>query len=49
MTIAIWDSGVDTKLFPGQLALDAAASVPLIAFDRYSNRRKASSSRFPTR
>ncbi len=33
--IAVWDSGVDTKLFPSNLAT-ANGSVPVIAFDRYS-------------
>jgi hypothetical protein len=33
--IAVWDSGVDTKLFPRKLAT-ANGSVPVIAFDRFS-------------
>ncbi len=33
--IAVWDSGVDTKLFPNNLAT-ANGSVPVIAFDRFS-------------
>ncbi len=33
--IAVWDSGVDTKLFQNNLAT-ANGSVPVIAFDRYS-------------
>ena len=33
--IAVWDSGVDTKLFPHNLAT-ANGSVPVIAFDRFS-------------
>ena len=34
--IAIWDSGVDTKLFPGLVASDQG-KVPVIAFDRFAN------------
>jgi subtilisin family serine protease len=34
VTVAVWDSGVDTKLFPHNLASDHG-SVPVIAFDRY--------------
>ena len=33
--IAVWDSGVDTRLFPHNLAT-ANGSVPVIAFDRFS-------------
>jgi len=33
--IAVWDSGVDTKLFPTSLAT-ANGSVPVIAFDRFA-------------
>jgi subtilisin family serine protease len=35
VTIAIWDSGVDTRLFPKNLA-KASGDVPVIAFDRFS-------------
>ncbi len=34
--IAVWDSGVDTELFPGLLAADKG-KVPVIAFDRFAN------------
>ncbi len=35
VTIAIWDSGVDTRLFPKNVA-KASGDVPVIAFDRFS-------------
>jgi subtilisin family serine protease len=37
--IAVWDSGVDTKLFPNNLAM-ANGNVPVIAFDRFSEPAK---------
>jgi len=37
--IAVWDSGVDTKLFPANLAT-ANGSVPVIAFDRFAEPAK---------
>lgn len=36
VNIAIWDSGVDTKLFSGRL-VEAGAKPAVIAFDKYSN------------
>ena len=35
VNVAVWDSGVDTKLYPGRLA-QTDGKVPVIAFDRYS-------------
>jgi hypothetical protein len=37
VNIAVWDSGVATSLFPGQLA-SVEGKVPVIAFDRYARR-----------
>ena len=34
VTIAVWDSGVDTALFPDRVVADARARPALIAFDR---------------
>ncbi len=34
--VAVWDSGVDTALFPGQLLTDGQGRVAQIAFDKYS-------------
>jgi subtilisin family serine protease len=34
--IAVWDSGVDTALFPGQLAQDSKGRVLFIGYDKYS-------------
>jgi subtilisin family serine protease len=33
--IAVWDSGVDTALFPGAVVTDASGKPAFIAFDRY--------------
>ncbi len=33
VNVAVWDSGVDSKLFPGQLATDRKGRPALIAFD----------------
>ncbi|HWZ73213.1 MAG TPA: S8 family serine peptidase, partial [Casimicrobiaceae bacterium] len=44
--IAVWDSGVDTKLFPNNLAA-ANGSVPVIAFDRFSEPAKGELQQIP--
>jgi hypothetical protein len=44
--IAVWDSGVDTKLFPSNLAI-ANGSVPVIAFDRFSEPAKGELQEIP--
>ena len=36
VNVAVWDSGVDTKLFPGRVAR-VDGKVPVIAFDRFAN------------
>ncbi|HEY2864659.1 MAG TPA: S8 family serine peptidase [Casimicrobiaceae bacterium] len=36
VTIGVWDSGIDTRLFPGRVRMDAGKPA-LIAFDRFSN------------
>ncbi|MEO8135151.1 MAG: S8 family serine peptidase [Betaproteobacteria bacterium] len=36
VSIAIWDSGVDTSLYPGRVAR-AGGKVPVLAFDRFAN------------
>ena len=45
--IAVWDSGVDTKLFPNNLAT-ANGSVPIIAFDRFSEPAKGELQEIPS-
>ena len=37
VNIAIWDSGVDTKLFPGKVVDGSGGKPAVIAFDKYSN------------
>jgi len=37
VTIAVWDSGVDSSLFKGRVVTDAAGKPALLAFDKYSN------------
>jgi len=44
--IAVWDSGVDTKLFPHNLAT-TNGSVPVIAFDRFSEPAKGELQEIP--
>lgn len=44
--IAVWDSGVDTKLFPNNL-VTANGSVPVIAFDRFSEPAKGELQEIP--
>ncbi len=44
--IAVWDSGADTKLFPNNLAT-ANGSVPVIAFDRFSEPAKGELQQIP--
>lgn len=41
VTLAVWDSGVDTALFPGQLQRDANGAPVVIAFDRYARPSQA--------
>lgn len=45
VNVAVWDSGVDTKLFPGQVLTDAKGKPALIAFDLES--RPATGELFP--
>ncbi len=44
--IAVWDSGVDTKLFPQNLAM-VNGNVPVIAFDRFSEPAKGELQEIP--
>ena len=44
--IAVWDSGVDTKLFPNNLVI-ADGIVPVIAFDRFSEPAKGELQQIP--
>jgi subtilisin family serine protease len=37
VTVAIWDSGVDTPLFKDRVVMDASGKPALMAFDKYSN------------
>ncbi len=37
VTIAVWDSGVDSALFKGRMVADASGKPALLAFDKYSN------------
>ena len=37
VTIAIWDSGVDSALFKGRIVTDPSGKPALLAFDKYSN------------
>ncbi|HET7033859.1 MAG TPA: hypothetical protein VFJ48_12090, partial [Casimicrobiaceae bacterium] len=37
VTIAVWDSGVDSPLFKGRMVADASGKPALLAFDKYSN------------
>jgi subtilase family protein len=46
VTIAIWDSGVDTSLFPGRVLMDGGKPA-LIAFDKYSDPSTAALAPFP--
>ena len=37
VTVAVWDSGVDSPLFKGRVVTDASGKPALLAFDKYSN------------
>jgi subtilisin family serine protease/ketosteroid isomerase-like protein len=45
VNVAIWDSGVDTSLFPGRIVTEADGQPAVIAFDKYS--RPATGTLFP--
>ncbi len=37
VTVAVWDSGVDSALFKGRVVTDPSGKPALLAFDKYSN------------
>jgi subtilisin family serine protease len=37
VTIAVWDSGVDSTLFKGRVVTDASGKPAVLAFDKYAN------------